>query len=193
MRNVLPVLFLFVPAFIFTPATEGAVGAVYGGEVHLQGAVMESACLVMLDMDDLAVDMGHYNTGQFRMVGDYIDSAVSFAIKIRQCSRGVANNIILKLNGVPDKSDPDVFSVSHREDYSLSKNSEYKEDHTGLGLAIFERNGRQIVPGGSAAFFSGKLPGLVDTLEFEAKYRVTSPVLIAGALESVVWLGVAYF
>lgn len=191
MRNVLSVLFFLAPAFIFTPAAESAPGAVYGGEVHLfGGAIMESSCLFMLDMDALSVDMGHDKTGQFRMGGDYTDTAVSFAIKIRQCSRDVADSISVKFNGTPDKSNSDVFSVSHRADNLLAQ-SGGNEDH--VGLAIFDRNGRQITPGGNASLHSGLLAGQLDTLEFTAKYSAPSPVLITDALESVVWLGIAYF
>lgn len=154
-----------------------------GGALHLRGELVNGACVVSPESQNLRVEMGQYRTNLFGEVGSYSSVTVPFSLTLQECRSDVSQQVGITFQGLTPAEDPQVFVASAQ--------ASGKPGTSGLGLALFDSRQQQILPNTAPARY---LP--IDrremTFYFSARYRVISLPLIPGALRSDVWFTLAY-
>lgn len=154
-----------------------------GGKVHLRGELVNGGCAVAPDSQNMRVDMGQYRTNAFSGVGSFSTVNVPFTVRLLDCSVDVSRTIGIQFQGVTPAEDPQVFLATSRPGETPVS--------SGLGLALFDEQQRQIIPNAAAV---SEIP--IDTRElafhFSARYRAISEHLMPGNIQSAVWFTLIY-
>ena len=174
---------LFLLTLVAVPSVMAHTVVVDGGKVHIKGELVNGGCAVAPDSQNLRVEMGQYRTNSFSGVGSFSTVNVPFTLRLVDCSVDVSRTVGIMFQGVTPAEDPQVFLATSRPG-GTSVNS-------GVGLALFDTEQRQIIPNTTAASW---LP--VNTSElvmhFSARYRVISEHLMPGNIQSDVWFTLIY-
>jgi len=143
-----------------------------GGNVHLRGAITAETCSISTGHGMTVVDMGQLRSNQFSGIATY-GPPVPFSLFLTGCRRDINDRIAITFQGVADGKDPQVLEVKPGINTA-----------SGVGLAIFDRDGEMITP--------NALPHTVVavnnnplTLRFIARYRATSRHVVGGQAD--VW------
>lgn len=154
-----------------------------GGQVHLKGELVNGGCAVAPESQSLRVEMGQYRTNAFHGVGSFSTVEVPFTLRLVDCSVDVSRTVGMMFQGITPAEDPQVFLATSRPGDSRVS--------SGIGLALFDSQQRQIIPNASA---KNMLP--IDTPElifyFTARYRAISEHLVPGNIQSDVWFTLIY-
>ncbi|EJC2626083.1 MULTISPECIES: fimbrial protein [Serratia] len=150
-----------------------------GGMVHLRGALTEAACSVSTESAHQIIDMGQFRSNQFGDLGSFA-SPVEFNIRLTECSTAVSNTVGVAFYGVTDGKDPQVLKAGEGENAA-----------TGVGLALFDRNG-DIIPPNTPPRTGMALHEGENILRFMARYRATSRQVVAGNADASTWFALTY-
>ena len=154
-----------------------------GGGVHLRGELVNSACAVSPESQDLRVEMGQYRSNNFADVGSYSTVTVPFTLKLVECRRDIASQVGIAFQGLSPAEDPQVFVATAKASGMPGK--------TGLGLALFDNQQQLIIPNAPPGSY---LPIISQEMafHFSARYRVISLPLVPGNLLTDVWFTLVY-
>jgi P pilus assembly protein, pilin FimA len=176
-------LSLAASLFAVTLSVQAHTVVVDGGNVHLRGELVNSACAVAPDSQDLRVEMGQYRSNTFGDVGTYSTVTVPFTLRLVECRPDVASLVGIAFQGLSPAEDPQVFVASAQ--------ASGMPGESGLGLAIFDPQQQLIIPNTPPTLY---LP--ITTKEmafhFSARYRVISLPLVPGNLLTDVWFTLVY-
>lgn len=169
-------IFTAIPALAHTVVVDG-------GRVQMKGELVNGGCAVAPESQSLRVEMGQYRTNSFTSVGSFSTVAVPFTLRLVDCSVDVSRTVGMMFEGVTPAEDPQVFLATSRPSDSRVS--------SGIGLALFDSQQRQIIPNATATTM---LP--IDTPEvtfhFSARYRAISEHLVPGNIQSDVWFTLIY-
>lgn len=156
---------------------------VEGGNVHLRGELVNSACAVAPESQDLRVEMGQYRSNSFGEVGTYSTVTVPFTLRLVECRPDVASLVGVAFQGLSPAEDPQVFVASAQ--------ASGMPGESGLGLALFDAQQQLIIPNAPPNTY---LPITTKemTFHFSARYRVISLPLVPGNLLTDVWFTLVY-
>lgn len=173
--------------FLLTIAAAAPVMAhtvvVDGGRVHLKGELVNGGCAVAPESQSLRVEMGQYRTNAFTSVGNFSTVDVPFTLRLVDCSVDVSRTVGIMFQGVTPAEDPQVFLATSRPGES--------HESSGLGLALFDSQQRQIIPNAAAATMQ-PIDASELTLHYSARYRAISEHLVPGNIQSDVWFTLIY-
>lgn len=154
-----------------------------GGRVHLRGELVNSACAVAPESQDLRVEMGQYRSNTFGDVGSYSTVTVPFTLHLVECRRDVASQVGISFQGLSPAEDPQVFVASAQ--------ASGMPGESGLGLALFDDRQQLIIPNATPNHYS-PIAAQEMTFHFSARYRVISLPLVPGNLLTDVWFTLVY-
>ena len=174
---------LFLLTVITAPSVMAHTVVVDGGEVHMKGELVNGGCAVAPESQNLRVEMGQYRTNAFDGVGSFSTVNVPFTLRLVDCHEDVSRTVGITFQGVTPAEDPLVFLATSRPG-GASVNS-------GLGLALFDAEQRQIIPNATAASWL-PLDTRELTLHLSARYRAISEHLMPGNIQSDVWFTLVY-
>jgi type 1 fimbria pilin len=162
---------------------------IVGGEVHMNGKIIEGACSVSTESQDMHIDMGQYNTHSFERVGALSTTSMPFTLRLEGCKPEVSQGVGVVFSGMTDPKEPDVFLVSTVKGVpvGISGNTGF----SGLGLLISDEAGNLMVPDTPPAWFQQKNGSEVE-LHYLARYRASSRNIYPGPLRSEVWFDITY-
>ena len=63
------------------------------GRVHLRGQLVNGACTVATDSQDMRVQMGQYRTNAFSGTGSFASTSVPFSLRLTSCSSDVYDHV----------------------------------------------------------------------------------------------------
>lgn len=165
-----------------TPAMAHRV-VVDGGKVHMKGELVNGACAVAPESQNLRVDMGQYRTNAFTGVGSFSTVNVPFTLRLVDCSADVSQTVGVMFQGITPAEDPQVFLATSGPGENPSS--------SGVGLAIFDPQQQLIIPNVPANY---GLPITTSDLafHFSARYRAVSEHLVPGNIQTDVWFALIY-
>ena len=82
------------------------------GRLHLRGQLVNGACTVATDSQNLRVQMGQYRTNAFSGTGSFASTSVPFSLRLTSCSSDVYDHVGIAFAGVTPAEDPQVFLAS---------------------------------------------------------------------------------
>ncbi|WP_455426778.1 type 1 fimbrial protein subunit FimI [Dryocola sp. LX212] len=180
MKRIIPFLLLTVAG---SPALAKRVVVIDGGKVHMRGSLVNGACTVATESQEMTVQMGQYRSSLFPAVGSYAPVSVPFAIRLTDCLAEVSERVGIAFQGVTPAEDPQVFLAAT----SASGN----DASSGVGLALFDSQQQLIIPNTEPGYFAA-----IKTREmifhFTARYRSVSESVKPGKLHSDVWFTLVY-
>lgn len=150
------------------------------GRLHLRGKLVNGACTVASESEDLRVQMGQYRTNAFEGPGSFAPVSVPFSLRLTSCSSDVYNHVGIGFSGVTPVEDPQVFLAS--SDAASA---------SGIGLALFDEQQRQIIPNALPLHYAPILTQEM-TFHFTARYRAISENMTPGSIHSDVWFTLVY-
>lgn len=150
------------------------------GRLHLRGQLVNGACTVATDSQNLRVQMGQYRTNAFSGTGSFASTSVPFSLRLTSCSSDVYDHVGIAFAGVTPAEDPQVFQASG--DASAS---------SGVGLALFDERQQQIIPNALPLHYAPIITQEM-TFHFTARYRAVSENITPGILRSDVWFTLVY-
>lgn len=162
-----------MPAFAHTVILES-------GNLHLRGQLVNGACAVNSESQDLRVQMGQYRTNVFSGAGSFAPTSIPFALRLTDCSSEVYSHVGIAFSGVTPAEDPQVFLA--RSDTAAT---------SGIGLALFDEEQRQIIPNSLPLHYAPILTKEM-TFHFTARYRAISENMTPGSIHSDVWFTLVY-
>ena len=146
----------------------------------LTGQLVNGACTVATDSQNLRVQMGQYRTNAFSGTGSFASTSVPFSLRLTSCSSDVYDHVGIAFAGVTPAEDPQVFLASG--DASAA---------SGIGLALFDQRQRQIIPNALPLHYAPIITQEM-TFHFTARYRAVSENITPGTLRSDVWFTLVY-
>lgn len=90
MKRIIPFLLLTVAG---SPALAKRVVVIDGGKVHMRGSLVNGACTVATESQEMTVQMGQYRSSLFPAVGSYAPVSVPFAIRLTDCLAEVSERV----------------------------------------------------------------------------------------------------
>ncbi len=150
-----------------------------GGITHFRGALTAEACTVAIDSLNQTINMGQLRSNQFSGVGS-LTSPVGFSIRLTECSTAVSEQVGVTFFGVTDDKDPQVLKAGDGVNAA-----------TGVGLALFDEQGKIIVPNTQPSSWRWLHEG-DNRLRFHARYRATSRQVIGGNADAFTWFALTY-
>ncbi|MFG6654996.1 type 1 fimbrial protein subunit FimI [Scandinavium sp. M-37] len=180
MIRTLPLLALMI--FAAFPAFSHTV-VVDGGRVQLRGELVNSACAVAQESQDLRVEMGQYRSNTFGEVGSFSTVTVPFSLHLVECRPDIASLVGVSFQGLSPAEDPQVFVASAK--------ATGMPGESGLGLALFDGQQKLIIPNAPPEHYS-PITAEEMILHFSARYRVISLPLVPGNLLTDVWFTLVY-
>lgn len=152
---------------------------IHGGDVHFLGQVVNAACVVSADSQNMTVLMGQVRSAMFHGMGDW-SQPVPFQLKLEDCDTAVSHNAGVLFTGVSDGKDPQVFEAG----YGASAAQ-------GVGLGIFDGAGNLVIPNTRPPWLAPLQEG-ETILNYSAKYRATDRQILPGEANAQVWFSVVY-
>ena len=162
---------------------------VVGGEVHLNGSLVDGGCAVVTDSQDMHIDMGQYTTHAFDHVGALSTQEVPFTLRLTDCAPEVADKVGITFSGMAAPKAPDLFLVTSADGGPTGVSG--NDGFSGLGLMISAPGGRQVIPGQHPSVFY-RAEGREVALHYVARYQSTSRGVYPGPLSSQVWFDISY-
>lgn len=180
---MLPVFFLLFLECFFN-AAYGAGGhntkvTLPGGKLTLIGAVTSSGCLLSMSNSDKKISIGIISSNQFAGVGSD-GQAVPFSIQLDDCSSNVSQSVGISFSGVTDRNDSRVLAIE-----SIDGSAQ------GIGVALFDKDNNLLEVNPSSGYYTVLNNGM-NTLNFLAKYRMTSEKFAPGYANSFVDFTLTY-
>lgn len=124
--------------------------------------------------------MGQYRTNVFSGTGSFAPTSIPFALRLTDCSSEVYSHVGIAFSGVTPAEDPQVFLA--RSDTAAT---------SGIGLALFDEEQRQIIPNSLPLHYAPILTQEM-TFHFTARYRAISENMTPGSIHSDVWFTLVY-
>ncbi|CAI8768127.1 type 1 fimbrial protein subunit FimI [Kosakonia quasisacchari] len=152
-----------------------------GGRVHLRGSLVNGACAVAPESEDLHVQMGSQRMDAFSGTGSFSPISTGFALRLTACDADVSRYVGVVFSGQTPAEDPQVFAA----------HSSGGEGAEGIGLALFDQQQRQIIPNSTPLSYSTLVADEI-TLHFSARYRAITEHITPGHLRSDVWFTLVY-
>lgn len=159
--------------------TSGHALASEDGQVTFMGQVVNAACTVNTDSQDLVVHIGQVRSSQFISTGDWA-MPTPFQIKLEECDASVSQRAGVLFYGETALKDPQIFHAG--KGAGAAK---------GIGIGIFDATGHLLIPG-TTPLWKAPLRGGENVLRFIAKYRSTAPHVQAGNADAQIWFNVIY-
>lgn len=149
------------------------------GYVHFYGAVVNGSCSIDTQSLDQSVIMGQVPTSTFSAPGSWAEP-IAFWIKLENCDSSVSQAASVAFMGLTDQRDPQVFHAGFGSGSA-----------SGVGIGIFDTNGKLVVPNtiplSKSVIYDGG-----NTLFFSARYRTVSLPVNAGDASAAVTFSVVY-
>lgn len=165
------------------PIQAKRVVVIHGGEVHMQGALVNGGCAVAPESQEMTVQMGQYPSHIFNGVGSYAPPSIPFSIRLTNCHPEVYEHVGIAFKGATSAEDPLVFLATS----SVSGN----DASSGIGLAIFDQKQQLIIPNSEPASYSQKITQEIN-FHFTARYRLVSKHILPGNIRTDVWFTLVY-
>lgn len=166
-----------------SPVLAKRVVVIDGGKVHMRGSLVNGACAVAPESQEMTIQMGQYRSTLFQGVGSYAPISIPFAIRLTDCLAEVSEQVGIAFQGATPIEDPQVFLAAT----SVNGN----DASTGIGLALFDSKQQLIIPNTAPGYFTP-----VKTREmifhFTARYRSVSERVLPGNIHSDVWFTLVY-
>lgn len=179
IRKVLFLLLLVAGS----PALAKRIVIIDGGKVHMQGMLVNGACAVAPESQDMTVKMGQYRSSLFQGVGSYAPISIPFAIRLTGCLPEVSEQVGLAFEGATPAEDPQVFLASTTQNGN--------DTSAGIGLALFDNLHQLIIPNSvPGKFVPIKTQEMI--FHFTARYRSVSERMTPGNIQSQVWFTLVY-
>lgn len=176
------ILFLLLLA-VGSPVLAKRVVVIDGGKVHMQGMLVNGACTVAPESQEMTVQMGHYRSTLFQDVGSYAPVSIPFAIRLTECLAEVSEHVGIAFQGATPVEDPQVFLAAA----SINGN----DASAGIGLALFDSEQQLIIPNTAPGYFA-PIKTQEMTFHFTARYRSVSEHVQPGNIHSDVWFTLVY-
>ena len=176
------ILFLLLLA-AGSPTLAKRVVVIDGGTVHMQGSLVNGACAVAPESQEMTVQMGQYRSTLFKGVGSYAPVSIPFAIRLTGCLPEVSARVGIAFQGATPAEDPQVFLAAT----TITGN----DASTGIGLALFDSEQRLIIPN-TAPGYLAPVKSKEMTFHFTARYRSVSEHLFPGNMHSDIWFTLVY-
>jgi fimbrial protein len=180
MKSKILFLLLLVAA---SPALAKRVVIIEGGKVHMRGSLVNGACAVAPESEEMTVQMGQYRSSLFKGVGSYAPISIPFAIRLTDCLADVSDYVGIAFQGATPAEDPQVFLASTSENGN--------DASTGIGLALFDSEQQLIIPNTEPGYFA-PIKTQEMTLHFTARYRSVTERVLPGNIHSQVWFTLVY-
>jgi fimbrial protein len=180
MKSKILFLLLLVAA---SPALAKRVVIIEGGKVHMRGSLVNGACAVAPESEEMTVQMGQYRSSLFKGVGSYAPISIPFAIRLTNCLADVSDHVGIVFQGATPAEDPQVFLASTSENGN--------DASTGIGLALFDSEQQLIIPNTEPGYFA-PIKTQEMTLHFTARYRSVTERVLPGNIHSQVWFTLVY-
>ncbi|HEY1843355.1 MAG TPA: type 1 fimbrial protein subunit FimI [Buttiauxella sp.] len=180
MKSKILFLLLLVAA---SPALAKRVVIIEGGKVHMRGSLVNGACAVAPESEEMTVQMGQYRSSLFKGVGSYAPISIPFAIRLTNCLADVSDHVGIAFQGATPAEDPQVFLASTSENGN--------DASTGIGLALFDSEQQLIIPNTEPGYFA-PIKTQEMTLHFTARYRSVTERVLPGNIHSQVWFTLVY-
>lgn len=171
-------LLLVISLLPFTSRANRDV-TIHGGDVHFRGQVVNAACAVSADSQNMTVQMGQVRSSMFNGPGDW-SQGVDFQIYLEDCSTTVSQSAGVLFTGTSDGKDPQVFKAG----YGASAAQ-------GVGIGIFDATGELVLPNTRPPWLAPLQDG-ETILNYNAKYRATDRRILSGDASAEVWFSVIY-
>lgn len=166
-----------------TPVLAKRIVVIDGGKVHMQGTLVNGACTVAPESQEMTVQMGQYRSSLFKGVGSYAPISIPFVLRLTDCQPEVSDNVGIAFQGATPAEDPQVFLAST----SVNGN----DASTGIGLALFDSEQQLIIPNTSPGYFA-PIKTQEMMFHFTARYRSVSKNITPGNIQSQVWFTLVY-
>ena len=150
-----------------------------GGGMRFQGVIIAQACSVDAADSKMTVTMGQVSSNRFHAVGEE-SNPVAFDIHLLDCSTEVSQRVGVAFHGVADGKDPDVLAVGEGAGAA-----------TGIGIALFDKEGRRIALNQPPISWTRLYDG-PTTLHFIAKYRATGRQVTGGVANAQAGFSLTY-
>lgn len=150
-----------------------------GGNMRFQGQVIAESCRVEAENQQLIVNMGKISSNRFHHIGEDINP-VSFDIRLEECNLIGSKRLGITFRGVSDEKNQGVLSVGEEAGRA-----------TGLGIALFNKDGTQIRLNSLPETWISLDNGL-RTLHFVAKYRSVARQVTGGTTNALAWFSFTY-
>lgn len=178
-RKILFLLFLAAGS----PALAKRTVVIDGGTVHMQGSLVNGACAVAPESQEMTIQMGQYRSTLFPGVGSYAPVSIPFAIRLTGCPPEVSEQVGIAFQGATPAEDPQVFLAAT----SVNGN----DVSAGIGLALFDSEQQLIIPNTVPGYFM-PIKTQEMTFHFTARYRSVSGRVMPGNIHSDVWFTLVY-
>jgi len=165
------------------PVLAKRVVVIDGGKVHMRGSLVNGACAVAAESQEMTVQMGQHRSSLFPAVGSYAPVSVPFAIRLIDCLAEVSGQVGIAFQGVTPAEDPQVFIAA------TSANG--NDASSGVGLALFDSQQQLIIPNTAPDYFAA-INSREMNFHFTARYRSVSETVKPGKLHSDVWFTLVY-
>lgn len=176
------IVFLLATLMLSLPALAHRV-VIEGGKVQMRGELVNSACAVATESQNMRIEMGQYRTNAFTGPGSFATTQVPFTLRLVDCRKDVSQTVGIAFQGLTPTEDPLVFMTTSRVDG--------RQPNSGVGLALFDNSQRHIIPNAQPVSY---FPINDDELifHFSARYRAISGQVMPGAIQSYVWFTLLY-
>ncbi|UDJ81216.1 type 1 fimbrial protein subunit FimI [Kosakonia oryzae] len=151
------------------------------GQIHLRGSLVNGACAVASESEDLRVQMGQYRTNAFSGVGSFAPTSAAFTLRLVDCASDVSRYVGVLFSGDTPQEDPLVFVARGTGG----------EGAKGVGVALFDQQQRQIIPNTLPTSWVA-ISAEEMTFHFTARYRAIAENITPGHLYSDVWFTLVY-
>jgi len=188
-RFILPLIYIFLYFSSGNVFARNVRIDIVGGEIHMNGKMIEGACSVSTDSRDMHIDMGQYNTHSFERVGALSTFGMPFTLRLEGCKPEISQGVGVVFSGMTDPKEPDVFLVTPVQGVPMGISG--KAGFSGLGLLISDEAGNLMVPDKPPVSFQ-QLNESGIALHYFARYRASSRNIYPGPLRSEVWFDIAY-
>lgn len=178
-RKILFLLLLMAAS----PVLAKRVVVIEGGKMHMQGMLVNGACSVASESQQMTVQMGQYRSSQFQSVGGYAPVSVPFAVRLTDCLADVSEHVGIMFQGATPTEDPQVFLAAS----SVSGS----DASSGIGLALFDSQQQLIIPNTEPGYLSA-IKSREKIFHFTARYRSVSERVRPGNIHSDVWFTLVY-
>ncbi|ATF95097.1 Type-1A pilin [Cedecea neteri] len=165
------------------PVQAKRIVVIHGGEVHMQGELVNGACAVAPESQEMTVQMGQYPSNVFKDVGSYAPPSIPFTLRLTDCRPEVYDHVGIAFQGSTPAEDPLVFLATS----SVSGN----DASSGIGLALFDQQQQLIIPNSEPASYS-QITTQEMSFHFTARYRSVSKHMSPGNIRSDIWFTLVY-
>lgn len=151
------------------------------GRLHLRGQLVNGACTVATDSQNLRVQMGRYRTNAFSGTGSFASTSVPFSLRLTSCSSDVYDHVGIAVCWRDASRRSAGFPCQWRCVAA-----------SGSAWRLFDQRQHKLIPERAGRFIMPPIITQEMTFHFTARYRAVSENITPGTLRSDVWFTLVY-